>query len=595
MRVALLGTICILFIAPIVVCQAEWLVGQVDNRVRACQADTIETGVTENDHIGHTMAAGDWNGDGYDDLITGMIVRDTHEFVANSGVVWIYLNDKNGGFSRVVEIVDIPNTPDMAPPVTFLGDINGDGAEDIAIGGPGFGPPHAGHRDQQGNLIALVHASGEFNTGSVFIFLGDVTEVPLPAGAPPVTRSVQLANFTLNCPPGYFEPNKQPYFGFSLAAVGDINGDAFGDLLVGAPGVVFKPFIQAPFTEPGEAPESNTAAGRAFVYHGRDPMVAGTPFVLAEVLDAGKGSAATPPEPGDDNRFGWSVAGAGDVDGDGIRDIAVGAIEAEFRGTFNYNPHGDGFVQVYFGSSLGLLSVPHRIDPVRAGADPTLFGFALTGGVDLNDNGRADVLVGCPRYSVGSNKQGAVYAYSFDGLRNQSDTFSALQPVTPPDDPVPIDPQDPTVTDSFLDQSGEFGWSLTSLGQFDLDPLFPDATRKEFLVGAFVSTNVEPDPAPCLGGNKQGGPQTGRVYVLAVEGLADEPTVQAFYRGESDEVPASAPRTGRTRLGTSVVVGDFNNDGFPDSAMSASGYAFPDFSEVGRIYVFLNPLAPPSP
>jgi hypothetical protein len=148
-------------------------------------------------------------------------------------------------------------------------------------------------------------------------------------------------------------------FGIAAASAGDVNGDGFGDLIVGASG---------PNGMSGDTPSAATNVNTAYVYHG------GATATLATRLP-GTGLSTT-------SGFGYAVAGIGDVDRDGYGDVAVGA----------YN---DQHVLVFLGSATGVLTTAHRDyqapDPVTAG----LFGVSIAG-ADLNADGYSDLIVGRP-------------------------------------------------------------------------------------------------------------------------------------------------------------------------------------------------------
>ncbi len=144
--------------------------------------------------------------------------------------------------------------------------------------------------------------------------------------------------------------------GFSVARAGDLNGDAVPDLIVGAP-------------QGGTLP---SAPGYARAISAVDGVLL---FTL------------TGSNPGD--RFGWSVAGAGDVDGDGAPDVIVGA---PLSAT---SPTAGGYAQVFSGAGGTLLLT------LVASAAGEGFGRAVAGPGDLNGDGSADIVVGAPAASPG--------------------------------------------------------------------------------------------------------------------------------------------------------------------------------------------------
>jgi len=152
-------------------------------------------------------------------------------------------------------------------------------------------------------------------------------------------------------------------FGASLDAAGDINGDGFGDLVVGAPA---------------------GSAGAAYVYLGSATGVAATPSHTLTGSAAGE-------------EFGASVAGAGDVDGDGYGDLIIGAPNASVAGV-----GVAGSATMYSGGS----GVPARGASLRGAMAGERFGTAVAGGGDLNGDGFADVVVGAPRATAGMLVEG---------------------------------------------------------------------------------------------------------------------------------------------------------------------------------------------
>lgn len=155
-------------------------------------------------------------------------------------------------------------------------------------------------------------------------------------------------------------------FGWSIAALGDITGDGFGEVLIGAYA-----------SDAGGA--SSTGAAFVFSPPNTTPLYSWT------------GSAAN-------ENFGQSVSAAGDVNGDGIMDILIGAPGAHLIGG------GDpGSAFVYSGANGAFL---RRINGSTSGDK---FGYSVSGGGDLNGDGFGDLIVGQPSYS---SSQGAVHAYS---------------------------------------------------------------------------------------------------------------------------------------------------------------------------------------
>jgi len=153
-------------------------------------------------------------------------------------------------------------------------------------------------------------------------------------------------------------------FGRAVASAGDINGDGFGDIIVGAPG-------------------ANGSAGAAYIYLGGPDGLRRTPLELDG--------------PGVGAEFGRAVAGLGDIDGDGFNDIIVGAW------AMNAN---DGASYVYRGGMSGLSSVPQTLNgPASREGE---FGRAVASAGDINGDGFSDIIIGAPEEESGD---GAAYLF----------------------------------------------------------------------------------------------------------------------------------------------------------------------------------------
>ena len=164
------------------------------------------------------------------------------------------------------------------------------------------------------------------------------------------------------------------FFGYQVASAGDVNGDGFGDVLVGA--YLF---------DNGEVDE-----GAAFLYLGSSAGLAAVADWSAESDQDGA-------------QFGFSVASAGDVNGDGFADVIIGA------NAFDNGENDEGGAFLYLGSPAGLSTAPDwsvESDQVGSG-----FGVSVASAGDTNGDGFADVLVGANKYDGGEYDEGAAFLF----------------------------------------------------------------------------------------------------------------------------------------------------------------------------------------
>jgi len=163
-------------------------------------------------------------------------------------------------------------------------------------------------------------------------------------------------------------------FGFSVATAGDVNGDGYSDVIVGA----------------HRYDNGETDEGRAFVYNGSATGLAPDSSWTAESNQAGA-------------NFGVAVACAGDVNGDGYSDIIIGAH------LYDNGQTDEGRTFVYLGSPGGPALAPGwTAEGDQPGAN---FGISVAGAGDVNGDGYSDVVVGAHRYDNAQTDEGRAFVY----------------------------------------------------------------------------------------------------------------------------------------------------------------------------------------
>ena len=323
-------------------------------------------GPVAGDRAGYSVdIVGDVNGDGRDDFAIGAPLADP-DGVANAGSSYVVFG-RAGGFSSPVNLAGLTATEgfridgdggNSGLPIAAAGDVNGDGLDDLVVAAPNSDP------------------GGVVDAGTVYVVYGRRTAFP------PVVALASLNGVT-----GFRINGLAAGDGLGSLAVtgaGDVNGDGVGDLVLGAA-----------FADPGAL----STAGSAFVIFGRK---AGFPATVSLAgLDGSTGFRFNGAAAGD--LAGYRVAAAGDVNGDGIDDVMIGAVStdpgglAEAGSVFVVFGRTGGFASLVLPASLNGAS-GFRIDgPVAS----SVLGYGLAGRADVNADGIDDIAVGAPGTAVG--------------------------------------------------------------------------------------------------------------------------------------------------------------------------------------------------
>jgi len=284
-------------------------------------------------------------------------------------------------------------------------------------------------------------------------------------------------------------------FGFSVSGAGDVDGDGYTDVVVGASREA-----------PGDSPYD---AGRAYVYSGR------TGVLLHTLVSPNEGSGG--------GLFGTSVAGVGDVDGDGDDDVVIGA----YRESPGGSPYMAGSAYLFSGQTGELLQT--LISP--QGSTRGYFGFSVSGAGDLSDDGWNDVVIGAWGTFFGGR------AFTFNGQ-----TGRVLDTLTSPNE----------------EDDGWFGYSVSGTGDINGDG------RPDIVVGA---PREDPYASPYDAGRAY--VFSGRTGALLYTLVSPNEEINGYF--------------GHSVSG----VGDVNGDGDPDIVAGAPyenpGHSPYD---AGRAYVF---------
>jgi hypothetical protein len=343
------------------------------------------TGETVNNHFGYAVgAAGDVNGDGFDDVVIGAYHHGNFR-----GRVYVYAGRASGLRDIPLSVVS-GEGPDgyFGRSVGTAGDVNGDGYDDVIVGAQAYdrstGRVYVYAGGPEGlSADPIFVATGEGPADSFGQSVGAAGDVngdgydDIIIGAHGYESGMGRAYIYVGAPGG-LDPNLFPtttgegvgdHFGYAVGPAGDVNGDGYDDVIIGAYGF-------------------NDDTGRAYVYAGGAEGLGITPIFMA-----------TGDTPG--LWFGRSVWAAGDVNGDGYDDVIVGAQ--------NYEDN-TGRIHLYGGGSGGLGTEPLL---VATGEVPnSWFGQAVGTAGDVNGDGYVDVIVGA--YGFGE-WTGRAYVYLGSG------------------------------------------------------------------------------------------------------------------------------------------------------------------------------------
>jgi hypothetical protein len=458
----------------------EWL-GDTSVRLDA-EASMDEAGTS-------VTSAGDVDGDGLDDVLVGAPLNDTAHSTAGSVYLVLGSTLSAGGPLSLAgahaQVVGEGAGDLLGHTIAGVGDVDGGGRPDIFVGAPG-------------------NDLGGSNSGRAYLFRGE----DLAAGG---VFDASTAWASIAGQAGTWAATR-------VAGAGDVDGDGLSDLL-----------LDAPYDDTGGA-----GAGRVYLFLGSQ-VGSGGDFGIAEAHASFIGEEAW-------DGAGQGLAGAGDVDGDGLDDVLIGV--PLFDGAGDYA----GKACLFFGDSLlagGDFDLSQADLHLLGEVAGDKAGVPVAAAGDVDGDGLADLLVGASNNNEGGYTAGKSYLV-YGSTASAGGTLSLASA-----DVV-------IIGEAEGDESGK----VAGAGDVDGDGL------DDVLVGA--------------PGNGDGGSDAGKTHLfygatLNAGGAFTLAGSDAAFVGE-----AAADHSGHV----ASSAGDVNGDGFADLLVGAQN---PYTTDTGRAHVVLSP------
>lgn len=381
------------------------------------------------------------------------------------------INDSQGNLGAVLNDSDL-----FGWSAAGIGDLNNDGIEDMAVG-------------------VYLDDDGGTDRGAVWILFLDMDGT---------VKSKQKISSTAGNFNGVLDDTDR--FGSSVADIGDLDSDGVTDLAVGA----------------NQDTDPTSMRGAVWILFMNSNGTVKSEQKISESEGNFNGGLDF------QDTFGWSVSALGDLDGDGVLDIAVGAPDDDDGGT------NHGAVWILFLNTDGTVKSRQKINAVSGGFNGSLdnedkFGVSITRVGDLDGDGTVDLAVGAYGDDDGGLNKGAIWIL----FMNSNGTVKDEQ----------------KISDTFGNFNGAlidhdfFGWAATWIGDLNNDGI------------------------PDLAVSEDGGGGSGAIWILF---LNSDGTVRSHQKISDTEGNFDGAIDNNDTFGSAVsLLGDVNNDGVVDLVVGA--------------------------
>lgn len=322
----------IMVLGAVVLSAALWALAETDNTKYLF---SIQTGETAYGYFGSAvLGAVDWTGIGKKYIAIGASGATTE--LAQRGTVYFY--DKLGAAAPVMILDGLAKGDLFGRRLSGKSDMNGDGIPDLVVAAPYW-------------------QTSSQKSGKVYLYLGGEG---FPKSKPIILSAGEAGDG----------------FGSSVCLEGDLNGDNFADLIVGAP----------------YSNRNGPLAGRAYIWWGsKDIKSEAKPDVILRQ--------------GTTNDLFGSCLALGDLNGDGQADLAVGAPQ------HNIGEKIPGSVFIYYGGSNTKWQQSSMVVSGEGTTFHDHFGASIAIVKDINGDGANDLLIGAPKVEIYDEDQGRVYLF----------------------------------------------------------------------------------------------------------------------------------------------------------------------------------------